>query len=347
MGKSLAFSEWPAVDRQMWEDQTRQGGPFDDRGVLANLRQTSARMYQGPYGRWLEWLRCAEPSALTEAPVGRATLARLKSWLDESPGLSPTSRKMYFSATLRVLRAADPKMDWSAHLRVKRGLERAAGRGDPSRKRGRILSSRVLLDAGLRLAGPDADAATTPLGRAKAQRDGAMVALLAMMPTMRHRAFTGLTIGQSLLVTDRALTVVLPEDLTKSDVPWEAEVPEPAAAVLRLYLSEARPFLLSRAAQAHDVLWIGDQGRPMSYSYIGKKIPDLTGRLTGKRIPAHFFRDCAATTLARESRQAALMIAPLLGHSGARTSEQHYIQAGSLEAGRELANVLKRLKEKI
>lgn len=346
MGRSLPFPEWPAADQQMWHALTRQGGPFDERGAFAGLRLTSERMYQGPYGRWLDWLRRVDPAVLTEPPAVRATLARLKMWLDASPGLSLTSRKMYFTGALRVLRAADPKRDWSAHLRVERGLERSAGRGDPARKHGRILSSRVLLDAGLRLAGPEADAATTPLGRAKAQRDGAMVALLAMMPTIRHRAFSCLTIGQSLLVDDRALTVVLTEELTKSGVAWEAEVPEPAATALGRYVSEARPFLLSRSSRVHDALWVCNRGDPMSYSYIGQKIPDVTGRLTGTQVPPHFFRDAAATTLARESPQAALVIAPILGHARARTSERHYIQAGSIEVGRDLAKLLKRLKEK-
>lgn len=346
MGSSLPFSEWPIADQQMWFDLTAQGGPFADRGPLAGLRATSARMYRESYGRWLGWLQRADSRGLAEQPVDRATLARLKAWLDDSPGLSPMSRKMYFVAVLRVLRAASPKQDWSAHRRAERSLERIAGRGNPARKQGKILSSRVLLEAGLDHAGRDADAASTTFGRAKAQRDGAMIVLLVMMPAMRHRAFTGLTIGESLLVTDRALTIVLSEELTKTNVTWEAEVPEPAAAVLRRYLKEARPFLLSRAVQTHDALWVGNQGAPMSYSYIGKKIPDITERLTGVPIPPQFFRDCGATTLARESPKAALMIAPLLGHAASGIAERHYIQAGSVEAGRELAKVLNRLKGK-
>lgn len=346
MGASLPFSEWPAADQRMWRDLTRQGGPFDDRGTLAHLRQSSLRIYQSAYGRWLFWLTIEVPLALAEAPASRATLARLKSWLDRSPGLNPTSRKMSFTGVLRVLRAAAPDQDWSAHRRVERGLERSAGRGDPARKQGRILSSHVLLDAGLRHAGRNADAASTPLGRAKAQRDGAMVVLLTQMPALRHRALTSLTVGQSLHVTDHALTIVLSEDLTKTDAAWEADVPEPAATVLRRYLQEARPFLLSRGQCVHDALWVGNAGKPMSYSYIGKKIPDVTERLTGTRVPPHFFRDAGATTLARESPAAALLIAPALGHAAGRTAERHYIQAGSVEVGRDLANVLKMLKAK-
>lgn len=346
MGRSLPFSDWPSADQQLWLGLIRKGGPFKGRGAFAHLRSTSLKLCQGSYGRWLDWLQRADAAALTEPPAARATFDRLEAWLDDSPGLRPTSRQMYFVGVLRVLRAADPAKDWSAHLRVAQSLERIAGRGDPRRKQGKILPSRVLLEAGLRHAGPDADAANTPLGRAKAQRDGAMVAVLAMMPAIRHRAFAALTIGQSLLVTDRALTVVLTEDLTKTGVSWEAEVPELAAAVLRRYISEARPFLLSRGERVHDFLWVGDQGAPMGYSYIGKKIPDITGRLTGVRIPPHFFRDAAATTLARESPEAALVIAPLLGHAASGIAERHYIQAGSIEAGRELARIIASLKGK-
>ena len=345
MGKSLPFAGWPAADQRMWLDLTQHGGPFDDYGALATVRETSRRIYQSAYGRWLEWLRVNLPEILAEQPATRATLARLQAWLGDAAALSPTSRTMYFTGALRVLRAAFPNADWSRHSRVGQRLAQAAGRGDPARKRGRILSSRVLLEAGLRLASPEAEAATTPLGRAKAQRDGAMVALLAMMP-LRHRAFTGLRIGVSLIISDTALTVVLSEDLTKTGTPWEAEVIDPAGGVLRRYLAEARPFFMARTSHKHDFLWVGNMGEPMSYSYIGKKIPDITRRLTGVSIPQHFFRDSAATTMARESPKAASMIAPILGQSESRTAERHYIQAGSIEVGREHARLLRKLKEK-
>lgn len=345
MGKSLPFAQWPVTDQLMWLDLRQKGGPFDDCGALADIRETSARIYQSGYGRWLEWLRVNHSAALAEQPAARATLTRLEAWLGDAAALSPTSRMMYYAGALRVLLAAFPDIDWSRHSRVTPHLAQAAGRGDPARKRGRILCSRVLLDAGLRLAGPLAEAATTPLGRAKAQRDGAMVALLAIMP-LRHRALTGLKIGLSLIISDTALTVVLPEELTKTGTPWEAELVEPAKGVMRRYLVEARPFFMARTDHKHDFLWVGNMGEPMSYSYIGKKIPDITRRLTGVSIPQHFFRDSAATTMARESPKAASMIAPILGQSESRTAERHYIQAGSIEVGREHARLLRKLKEK-
>ncbi|WP_156317458.1 hypothetical protein, partial [Cypionkella psychrotolerans] len=239
---SLPFSEWPATDQQMWHDLQRQGGPFDDRGALSHLRQTSLDTYQCAYERWLQWLRQEDFVTLDAHPVERATVPRLKAWLASMITIDPASVAMFLRGTLRVLQAAGPNNDWSAHRRVGRGLQPAVGRGTPQRKQGRILSSRVLLEAGLRHAGPEAAAATTPLGRAKAQRDGTMVAMLAAMP-IRRRSFTLLKIGESLLITKSAIIVALSEDMTKNGVAWEATLPEPAAAVLRDYLTNTRPFL--------------------------------------------------------------------------------------------------------
>ena len=188
-------------------------------------------------------------------------------------------------------------------------------------------------------------AATTPLAQATMQRDGTMVAFLAMMP-LRHRSFTGLKIGESLLITDDVLTVVLSEDLTKTGVAWETIVPKPAAATLRHYLAHTRPYLMSRTDQRHDSLWVCNNGEPMGYSYIGTRIPDITERLTGVRMPPHFFRDAAATTLARDSPKAARLISQVLGHAASGIAERHYIQAGSVEAGRDYASLMKKLKEK-
>lgn len=72
---------------------------------------------------------------------------------------------------------------------------------------------------------------------------------------------------------------------------------------------------------------------------------DLTLKLTGKRVSPHLFRDCAATTLARLSPESARLIRPVLAHSGFRTAERHYIHAQTIDAGRDYAAVVQRLKK--
>ncbi len=341
---SMPMAEWPDADREMVEAMRAKGGLFDDGGALADLCASSMRILTRSYGRWLEWLHLNEPTALEEPPIARATLPRLRGWQDSQDDLGSTSRQMFYTGALRLLRAAAPHADWSAHLHVQRKLARAAGRGDPARKAGRILSSQLLLEAAIRHGSPEVEPEATPLQRAKRLRDATMIALLAMMP-MRHRALTGLNIGTSLLVGSETLTVSLPGDLTKNGRHWEAVVPEPAAGLLRRYLQEARPFLLQRAGKRHYVLWACDNGDPMSYSYVGRKVSAITLALTGQPIPPHFFRDAAATTLARTSPRSARLIAPVLGHRDLRTAEQHYIHADMIDACRDYAAVQRRLKK--
>lgn len=341
----MPLSDWPEQDQQMWSKLVVQAGPLDDSGAFADLRSPSLDMYAEAYGRWLEWLQQGDPGALLEAPVERLTLPRLQAWLEASSHLQVSSRFIFLRGMLRVLRAAYPDTDWSPYARVARYFERKAGAGNRVRKSGRILSSSVLLAAGIRHATVDAETALTPLDRALCQRDGALVAFLAALP-VRHRALAGLRLGHSVFASEGLVTVSLPEDLTKTGVPWEAGLFPAASEVLHLYLEQGRPALMTRGRQHHDFLWVGNLGGPMGYSYMGKKIPEITERLTGVKIPPHFFRDAAATTLARESPAAAKVISPVLGHSAPGIAERHYIQAGSIEVSRDFAKLLETLKGK-
>lgn len=343
MSLVLPFEAWPGADRAMWHALRAEGGPLDDRGELAHLRESSVETLGRRYGRWLGWLSLTEPDALNLSPAERATLPRLQAWLRDLGHTAPMSRLMFVDGVLRVLSTAAPDMDWIIHRRLLGALKRDAGRGDPARKRDRILSSKVLLEAGLRHAGPHADAAATPLEAMKRRRDGTMIALLALMP-MRRRSFCELTLGQSVLVMTDEIIISLAAEMTKTGVTWEAPVPSQVEPVLRRYIEEARPYMMARGKQVHARLWVGKKGEIPGENYLGARIGELTLRLTGKRVPPHFFRDAAATTLARISPDAARLIRPVLGHSGFRTAERHYIHAQTIEAGRDYAALVQRLK---
>ena len=327
----------------MWENLRKEAGPLDDRGALAHLRQTSLATLETRYGRWMQWLMTFDPGALASLPVDRATLPRLQAWLGDLAHTSPMTRLMFIDGVLRVLRAADPDHDWTMQRRLWTGLKRASGRGDPARKHGRILSSEVLLKAGLSLAEVDTDVVPNQLKRMICQRDGMMIALLAVLP-IRRRAFCELALGQSLHVSDDEILISLSEDMTKTGVSWEAAIPQQIEAGLRQYIVDVRPALLARGDQRNDILWVGKKGEVMHQNYIGSRIGNLTLKLTGKRIPPHFFRDAAATTLARISPESARLIRPVLAHSGFTTAERHYIHAQTIEAGRDYASLIKRLK---
>ena len=344
MSLVLSKAAWPEADRAMWKSLIQQGGPLDERGAMAHVRTTTLASLEPRYGRWLAWLAAADAAALQEIPADRATMARLAGWMEALAHTAPMTQVTFVSGTLRVLRAAAPDADWSYQRRLEARLRAAAGRGLQSCKHGRILSSGVLLEAGLRHAGTSAEAATTPLQAAKRRRDGTMVAMLALMP-MRRRSFANLELGRSLHVLREEIIVALPGELTKTGVPWEAPVPAPVVPALRQYLDEVRPWLMARSFASHDYVWVDDRGRPYrGLDYFGMRIARLTTRLTGVRVPPHFFRYAAATTLARLSPDAARLIRPILAHSGFQTAERHYIYAQGIEAGRDYAAVIARLK---
>jgi integrase/recombinase XerD len=344
MSVILPIAAWPKADSDMWERLIRRGGPLDDCGALSHLRPTSLATLEVRYSRWLGWLASTEPSSLLEPPADRATMTRLLAWLDALGHVAPMSKLIFVGTTLRVLRAAAPERNWGHHRQLEASLRLAAGRGNPARKRGRVLSSAVLLEAGVKLASLQADIAKTEFSSAKRRRDGTMVGMLALMP-MRRRAFAGLRLGHSLHITQNEILVALSGEMTKNGLPWEAPVPSQVTHLLRRYLSETRPWFMARGGQHHDYLWVDDRGAPyFNLNRFGKKITAITTEITGARVPPHFFRDAAATTLARMSPEAARLIRPLLAHSRLETAERHYIQAGSVEAGRDYAAVIKRMK---
>lgn len=344
MSLVLPLDLWPDADRSMWAALRARGGPLDDQGALAHLRERSLETLERRYGRWLCWLGKSDPKALQLQPPDRATADRFRKWLQDLAHTAPMSRLMFVDGVLRILCAAAPRNDWSRQRRLRAGLKQSAGRGDRRRKQGRVLSTQALLDVGVSLATEQSLAASTRLEAMIRLRDGAMVSLLALMP-MRRRAFTGLEIGRSLCVTEGGYRIALAEDVMKSGVPWEADVPEQLVPVLQRYLAEARPFFLARGGADHNMVWVTKKGLPLDENYLGQRIAHITLRETGKRVPPHFFRDAAATTLARSSPQAARLIRPILAHSGFETATRHYNHARTIEAGRDYAEVLSALKK--
>lgn len=131
----------------------------------------------------------------------------------------------------------------------------------------------------------------------------------------------------------------------KTGVPWEAKVPVQVEPLLRRYIYEVRPALIARGRQRHNRLWVCKKGEAFDENYLGSRIGSLPLELTSKRIPPHFFRDVAATTLARMSPEAAKLIRPVLAHSGFKTAERHYIHAQTIDAGRAYAEVVKKMKK--
>lgn len=341
---SIRFEDWPAADQALWAALVRTGNPLDEAGGFSHMKATTLFTIRYNYARWLAWLRDSNPCALSEPPERRATPERLLAWMGSMSDLAPRSRATFVDGPIQVLSAAAPELDWRPHYRVRNRVQQEASRTDSTRKVGRVKSTAVLLEAGLELAGPRADAAATELEAMTHRRNGAMIAFLAMLP-IRRRAFAGLELGRSVLVGPQSIDIVLSFDMTKTGVPWEAAVPKVIMPLLRRHIDEVQPYFLSRGSARHGYLWTDSKGKPLELNYLTQLIGRATQEMTGAWITPHLFRDAAATSLARLSPQHAALIRPLLGHQDFDTADRHYIQASSIEAGGRYASVIERLKE--
>ncbi|WP_146200063.1 site-specific integrase [Roseicyclus mahoneyensis] len=328
----------------MWAHLTTARDIFDDAGALSHLSERSLRHFRATYGQWLCWLQSHDGAVLDLPPTRRATPDRLKLWLQSLAHTRLITQRNCITVILRILQAAEPKADWTLQNRLRTHLHRVAGTDGSDRKRGRILSSRVLLDTGMREATETAEAATTELSTMKARRDGALIAFLALLP-IRRRALAGLELGVSLLRAGDWLHVALPPELTKTGQPWDAQVPDALTPLMLTYLDHVRPWFLARGGMQTDIVWVMDNGRPFDPNYLGTKIRKITQRLTGVPISPHLFRDAGATTLVRDAPGSARLVRGLLGHSDFRTAERHYIHATGIDAGRSHAAVVQNLQK--
>ena len=341
MGTSLLLHNWPDADRNAFTALFAEGGLLDDQGPLAHWRASSREAMKRQYGYWLGWVTQAEPDALALPPVDRATPQRLRAWLASMDSLAPATLLAYVGAVVRLCRSIDPDRCWTAHQAILSGLHRAAKHRGSPRKIGRILSSDVLFDAGVRLV-QENSGPITQRDQVVRLRDGAVICLLALMP-MRRRALSELALGSSLIVDEGQMIVCLDGAMTKNGQPWEAIVPDMLRNILSIYLETARPVLSARGPGGHDALWLGRNGAPLHVNQFRRALHNRTMSLLGVSVPPHFFRDCAATTLARTSPAASRMIKPILGHASTRIAEGHYIQADTIAAGRCHARVLETL----
>jgi integrase len=167
-----------------------------------------------------------------------------------------------------------------------------------------------------------------------------MIALLTLMP-LRSSTFRRLELGRTVHVTDDGIEIDVPGEMMKSGVAWEARVPDAIVPMLRHYLEEVRPWLLKRRRKAHDFLWVTRAGDPFTTGFICARIARAVMETIGVRVPPHFFRDAAATTVVRHSVESAGLVRPLLAHSSSETADKHYIHAGSIEAGRDYAQLIR------
>jgi integrase len=290
------------------------------------------------------------PDQLTLPPADRLTEAHLRGWhATLTTTLAPMSQLSLVEDVTRAMSILAPKLKTSSPLtRLHANLRASA---TPSRnKRERLVMADVLRDLGRDMMN---EALTinswSDRRRAVAFRDGLAISLLVYRP-FRLKNFANLRIGHELVQSAGKWHLVLPREDTKNHRPHEARFPKALLGDLSTYLERFRPILLAGEAGCTpsytDALWVSETGTAWESGALSHRIADLTQGRLNRRIPPHWFRDVAATTIAIEAPSNIADAHLLLGHASHMTTQKHYIQAQSLQAGSKFqAAMLERLTE--
>lgn len=118
------------------------------------------------------------------------------------------------------------------------------------------------------------------------------------------------------------------ETKTRRDDDWE--LPATLSPYLSYFINAVRPLLLQRGptdGPDHMALWVGRYGQPLANQGVRKRIKAVTSAAFGREILPHSFRHSVATSFALRNPHRPRDAAALLGHAGARTTEEHYIRA--------------------
>lgn len=233
-----------------------------------------------------------------------------------------------------------PERDWSW---LKALVWRLARNARPKPKHDRIVFSDRLIRLGCRLM--DGAAGLTNARQAALQyRDGLLIALLATR-ALRRRNITDLHLGRNLVRIGDGYHLLFGPHETKEHRSIDAPVPALLVPYVERYLAEVRPRF--SGADRHDGLWASCKAGPMHEEAVYECVRARTRRAFGRPINLHLFRDCAATTIATRDPANVRIAGPLLTHSDLRTTHKYYIQAGQLQAVRELHAALAALSDSL
>ena len=344
----LPVAEWPDADRTAWLKAKAPADIFDNPHRGNDWAPASWRKAQVGYGRWLRWLTLHHPDQLTLPPADRLTEGLLRGWhATLTASLAPMSQLSLVEDVTRAMSILAPKLKASSPLtRLHANLRASA---TPSRnKRQRLVTADVLGDLGRTMMTEALTNNTwSDRRRAVAFRDGLAISLLVYRP-IRLKNFANLRIGHELVQSAGKWHLVLPREATKNNRPHEARFPKALLGDLATYLDRFRPILLAGEAgctpSGTDALWVSETGSAWESGALSHRIADLTQSRLNRRIPPHWFRDVAATTIAVEAPRNIADAHLLLGHASHLTTQKHYVQAQSLQAGAKFqAAMLERL----
>jgi integrase len=195
-----------------------------------------------------------------------------------------------------------------------------------------------LVEAGLALVAEAQTFTKNDLARARAIRNGLMIAVLALCP-IRLKNFATLEVRRTFKDVHGSWWIVLPNSSTKSRRADERRVPKWLNPAIALYLNESRPALIGSKPQPN-ALWISSTtGGPLTRKNLGTLVSKITLMTLGLDVSPHLFRTAAASTAAAYGGSTPHLASAILNHTDPRVTEEHYNRATSISAARIYAEI--------
>jgi integrase len=336
----LHFNQWPAEDKERWNEAFRPGDLFEEDRRGTHLSQATRNALRVSYAQWLRFLSENYPDHLDKAPEARVDRELIAQYVHL---LRKTNQDLSIVTSLHHLRLASrlicPKEDWSWLLTISKRIAAAAPRRP--KKLGLVTSDQLYL-LGIELmdtAIAKADDSTELLKETAMQyRDGLLIALLSVL-ALRRRTVTALKSGVQLLRSGNLRTLEIPPEDVKGKRALDFTLSLRLSECVDLYLRKFRPRL--PGAIRHDGLWPSNKGGPMSANAIYATVRKRTESAFGFRVNPHRFRHAAGTLWSIEDPENVRGVKDLLGHvSFDKTTETYYVASQSRIAGRALAKAI-------
>jgi integrase len=338
--RTLKVHEWPAADRLAWEAACKPSHRLTKGGSASHLAAVSQEDIARRYGLFLGFLRLngsLKPDAGAAAHVTPANVETYTTDLAHRVSSVTAWNCIYKLRRAAELIARDKDFSWLRELE-----NNLAFVMEPKSKFGRFVPPERSLTAGLALIEEARKFTDADFKRARGIRNGLMLALLTLCPG-RRKNFATLEIGKTFKQVRGTWWIIIPASKTKSKQrPEERPVATWLNPYIELYLTEARPVLLTGAEQETQMLWISSTTRrPMTIRKVGSLISQLTRETLGIPISPHLFRTAAATTLADAKGDMPHLASALLGHTHPRITEERYNRASSLNVANMYANLIR------
>jgi integrase/recombinase XerD len=176
-------------------------------------------------------------------------------------------------------------------------------------------------------------------------RDGLMIAFLACCP-VRIGNFTQIAIGRHLVFDVDRYRLSFDAEETKTNQPYEGELPPELTPYLDEYLRVHRAKLLARGkVEVTDRLWINRSGQPLQEPGVRAQIEKRTSDAFGRHVWPHLFRAIAATGVVDHAPEDAALVPDLLGHANTQTAHKYYILSAGTLAHKAVQSSLTRRRE--